>query len=122
MSNINYHNRYFKSVSNSGSGEVDAETIFHYQQQDDIVSATYQGGAIRFGTLIAKVASDGSLDMRYQHVNQQGELMTGKCHSVPEQLSDGRLRMHETWQWTSGDGSSGTSQIEEVRSQSSDLD
>ncbi|MGB0384209.1 MAG: n-acetylglutamate synthase [Ardenticatenaceae bacterium] len=115
MSKINYHNRYFRSVSNSGSGEVDGDTIFHYQQQGDIVSATYQGGAIRFGTLIAKVAADGSLDMRYHHVNQEGDLMTGKCHSVPEVLSDGRLRMHETWQWSSGDRSSGKSQIEEIK-------
>ena len=115
MTQINYHNRYFKSVSNSGSGEVDADTIFHYQQEDDIVSATYRGGAIRFGTLIAKVASDSSLDMRYQHINQQGKLMTGMCHSVPEVLSDGRLLMHETWQWTSGDRSSGKSQVEEVK-------
>jgi hypothetical protein len=52
--------------------------------------------------------------MRYQHVNKQNELMTGRCHSVPERLPDGRLRMHESWQWTSGDNSSGESVIEEV--------
>jgi hypothetical protein len=28
---------------------------------------------------------------------------------------DGRLRLHERWQWTSGDGASGESVIEEVR-------
>jgi hypothetical protein len=41
--------------------------------------------------------------------------MTGTCISTPEILPDGRLRLHESWRWTSGDGSSGESAIEEVR-------
>ena len=53
--------------------------------------------------------------MRYHHVNAAGELMTGVCRSTPELLPDGRVRLHERWQWTSGDGSSGESVIEEVR-------
>ena len=57
---------------------------------------------------------DGSLDIRYHHVNAKDELMTGICRSVPEVLSDGRLRLHEKWQWTSGDSSSGESVVEEV--------
>ncbi len=53
--------------------------------------------------------------MRYQHVNRDGELMTGHCRSTPELLPDGRLRLHESWQWTSGDGSRGESIIEEIK-------
>lgn len=26
--------------------------------------------------------------------------MTGRCESRPENLEDGRLRMHEKWHWT----------------------
>ena len=113
-----YHNRIFASVSNSANGEVDATTRFHYRQEGDvangnaIVWATYQGGGVAVGTLVAKVASDGSLDMRYSHVNRNGELMTGTCQSTPEILPDGRLRLHERWRWTSGDGSQGESIIE----------
>jgi hypothetical protein len=66
------------------------------------------------GLLIAKVGDDGCLDMRYQHLNTAGELMTGICRSTPELLPDGRLRMHESWQWASGDGSTGESVIEET--------
>ena len=113
---IDYDDRYFRSVSNSPSGEVDGDTIFHYRQQGDIVWGTYSGGAIRFGTLVALVDKKGRLDMRYQHVNQKGELMTGTCRSVPETLPDGRLRLHEKWRWTSGDGSSGESIVEELAS------
>jgi hypothetical protein len=114
-SRINYDNRRFVSVSNSGNGEVGAATIFHYHQEGDLVWATYRGGAIVFGSLIAKVDDEDCLDMRYQHLNAVGELQTGKCRSLPELLPDGRLRLHEQWQWTSGDCSAGESVIEEIR-------
>lgn len=113
MNNINYNNRRFRSVSNSGSGEVDGATVFHYRQEGDVVWATYAGGAIKQGVLVATVGENGRLQMRYSHVNQHGDLMTGVCESVPEMLANGRLCLHESWQWTSGDGSSGTSVIEE---------
>jgi hypothetical protein len=110
---INFDNRFFRSVQNSSTGEVNAETRFHYRQKGQVVWATYEGGGITFGTLIASVLADGSLDMRYSHVNNRGELMTGRCRSIPEAMADGRIRLHEKWQWTSGDLSSGESVVEE---------
>lgn len=112
---ISYDGRRFTSVSNSANGEVSTATVFEYRQDGRLVWATYGGGAIVFGTLIAKADELDHLDMRYQHLNTAGELMTGRCHSTPEVLPDGRLRLHEQWQWTSGDGSAGTSVIEELR-------
>jgi hypothetical protein len=111
---FNYNNRYFTSLENSGTGEVSGETIFHYRQKDDLVWATYHGGKIKFGALIAQMEPDGHLDMRYQHVNSDGKFMSGLCKSIPEVLPDGRYRVHESWQWTSGDESQGTSVIEEL--------
>lgn len=109
-----YDNKTFRSVTNTPNGDVSGDTLFHYHQQDQIVWADYSGGAIVKGFLIATVLEDNCLDMRYQHVNTQGELMTGKCHSTPEHLPDGRIRLHERWQWTSGDNSSGESIVDEV--------
>ena len=111
---INYNNRKFTSVSNSGSGEVDGNTIFNYNQDGNVLWATYSGGAIKFGTLTGLVHEDGSLDFRYSHVNTDDIIMTGQCKSTPEQLADGRIRLHEKWQWTSGDMSSGNSIVEEI--------
>lgn len=111
---INYNNKTFKSVSNTAHGEVDASTTFYYKQEDNIVTATYQGGNILRGNLIAKVDDHNCLDMRYQHLNQNYQFMTGRCVSTPEILPDGRIRLHESWEWTSGDYSSGESIIEEV--------
>ncbi|MFO7824888.1 MAG: n-acetylglutamate synthase, partial [Cyclobacterium sp.] len=55
-----------------------------------------------------------NIDMRYHQVNFEGELMTGRCSSRPEVMENGKIRLHENWEWTSGDGSRGTSILEEV--------
>ena len=112
---FNYNNKTFTSISNSGSGEVDGETRFSYKQTDNVLWATYSGGAIKFGTLTGLVHEDGSLDFRYSHVNRDDVIMTGCCLSTPEILPDGRIQLHEKWQWTSGDMSAGESIVEELK-------
>jgi hypothetical protein len=111
---INYNNRKFRSVQNSASGEVGSETVFHYHQQGEVVWAEYSGGEIVRGALIAKCDASGNLDMRYQHINSRGELMTGECRSTPGLLPDGRLWLHEKWQWTCGTRARGESMLEEI--------
>ncbi|RYY88147.1 MAG: n-acetylglutamate synthase [Chitinophagaceae bacterium] len=112
---INYNGRKFRGVTNTENGEVSGDTEFQYRQSGAIVTAIYSGGPILIGHLLATADAQGVLDMRYHHVNTNGELMTGTCRSVPELLPDGRLRMHESWQWTSGAQSSGQSIVEEVK-------
>ena len=73
MNKINYDNRVFKSVSNSETGEVSQDTTFYYHQKDDLVWAEYSGGAVVFGTLIAKILENSVLEMRYQHLNRNND-------------------------------------------------
>ena len=110
---INYNNKLFKPINNTENGETSNETIFRYKQTRNILTAEYTGGKIIFGHLIGLVDKSGNIEMRYHQVNNQGELMTGICHSKPERLANGKIRLHETWQWTSGDKSKGQSIIEE---------
>ena len=111
---MNYDGRIFRSAGKT-SGDVNAHTTFHYHQAGDVVGATYHGGGVAFGTLIASALPYGQLDMRYQQVSATGAIKTGRCHSTPELLADGRLRLHEIRQWTEGGEGTGESQIEEVR-------
>ena len=111
---INYHGKSFRPVQNSENGETSAETIFQYRQEENILTSTYSGGKIKTGHLIGLVDGKGQIEMRYHQVNSSGELMTGICRSVPEVLPNGKIRLHETWQWTSGDFSSGSSILEEI--------
>jgi len=110
---MNYNNKLFRPVSNTENGETSDETIFHYRQSGNILTSEYSGGKIVKGHLIGLVNEQGEIDMRYHQVNVHGEIMTGMCKSTPEILPNGKIRLHEKWQWTSGDGSSGSSVIEE---------
>ena len=111
---MSYEGRVFRSVANSETGDVGEGTLFHYRQEKQIVWATYEGGAVAFGTLLARRLPDDSLDMRYHHITTQGEMKAGRCRSRPEVLADGRLRLHERWQWTEGGTESGESIVEEI--------
>jgi hypothetical protein len=110
---VSYEGLAFRSLENP-HGEVDGETRFFYRQAGSRVWAIYRGGAIAFGSLVAAAAADGRLDMRYQHVNRAGDWREGRCHSTPEHLPDGRLRLHESWRWTAGADGEGQSTVEQL--------
>ncbi len=110
---MNYHDKIFRPISNSANGETSEQTVFQYKQMGNILTAEYAGGQIQKGHLIGLVDELGNIDMRYHQVNDKGELMTGICQSTPELLPNGKIRLHEQWEWTSGDKSKGTSIIEE---------
>ena len=59
--------------------------------------------------------ADGILDLRYQHVSTTHEIRTGRCRSTPELLEDGRIRLHEQWEWTEGGTGAGSSVVEQVK-------
>ena len=110
---INYNDKIFRPVVNSENGETSSETIFVYKQIGNILTSEYSGGKIVKGHLIGLVDEKGEIEMRYHQINQKGELMTGVCKSKPEILENGKIRLHESWEWTSGDKSNGQSIIQE---------
>ena len=110
---IDYNNKVFRPVANTENGETSNETVFHYRQSGNVLTSAYSGGKIVQGHLIGLVDAAGNINMRYHQVNVHGELMTGICTSVPELLPNGKIRLHETWEWTSGDRSKGNSVLEE---------
>lgn len=111
---MDYNNRCFRPISNSDNGEVSGEMVFKYEQSDDILTCSYSGIQIKAGHLIGRVDKEGKIEMRYHQLNAEGKFMTGKCTSVPEIMKNGKIRLHETWQWTSGDLSKGSSILEEI--------
>lgn len=111
---INYHNKKFRAIQNSDNGEITEEVVFHYKQEGTILSCSYSGGEIMQGHLLGKVDKEGSIDLVYHQLNKQGEIRTGKCFSHPEITEEGKIVLHEQWQWTSGDGSKGTSLLKEI--------
>ncbi len=111
---INYNNKRFRPISSSENSETDASTVFVYKQSGNIVTASYSSKNIVSGHLIGLVSANGSINMRYHQVNKKGDLMTGICTSTPEIHTNGKLTLHEEWQWTSGNKSKGTSKLQEL--------
>ncbi|MBS1795250.1 MAG: n-acetylglutamate synthase [Acidobacteria bacterium] len=110
---IDYNGKTFRPVGSTENGETSAATVFHYKQDGAILTAEYAGGKIRLGHLLGLVDDAGNIEMHYHQINERGEMMTGVCRSVPEILPNGKIRLHESWTWTSGDRSSGRSTLEE---------
>ena len=104
--------RWFRAVAAADGGEVGPETMFRYAEEDGDVWATYAGGAVRRGYLVGTRDGD-RLDFRYVQLSEAGLTSSGHCVATISALPDGRLRLEESWQWESRDGS-GTSVAEEI--------
>lgn len=66
------------------------------------------------GHLKGIVEENGIIAMSYHQVTLYHEIMTGVCRSVPEIMPNGKIKLREKWQWTTGDRSSGESILEEI--------
>lgn len=110
---ININNKKFKALSNSENGQISEATIFHYYQDEDIIWANYAGGEILRGSIIGTIKGS-SLNFVYQHLNIKKDIMTGRCTTQIEIEDNGKYRLIENWQWTSGDLSKGTSILIEI--------
>lgn len=106
---INYDDKYFLIKQNSDNGEVNNQTIFHYHQKENIIWADYAGGEIVKGYLVGTVDYNGNLNFSYQHVNDKQQIRIGICASNPIVLDNGKLELHEKWQWLNEDKSKGDS-------------
>ena len=113
LTKINYEGKRFVPRENTENGEVDGDTVFCYHQIGTDFHAEYAGGEVKKGFMIGKVCENGELDFYYQHLNQSDEIRAGKCHSIPL-VKNGKLEMHEEWQWLNGDCSRGNSIVVEI--------
>lgn len=111
---IDYNNRRFKVIGNAESGDVFNDLIFHYKQMGNVLTCSYNDKKIRSGHLIGLVDKTGLIDMRYHQVSTEGIIKTGKCLSTPTILENGKIKLHEKWQWTSGDMGNGESFLIEI--------
>lgn len=111
---MNYNSKRFKPVSSSENSEVLEEVIFEYKQEGNKLSCKYSGGSILQGHLLGIVDDYGNIEIRYHQINLKEILMSGICTSKPEIMKNGKVRLREQWQWTSGDKSCGESILEEI--------
>jgi hypothetical protein len=106
---INYDGRRF-----SPSPAAPGRPVANYHQHEDLIWAEFSGGEVRRGSLAGTSAADGALRFGYCMVLTTGEPITGICHSVPEVLADGRIRLTEHWERFGNAADSGISILEEL--------
>lgn len=108
---INYEGRRFRSAQADPDGQA---PVAAYRQDGDLVWADFAGGEVRRGSLVGTCAPDGTLDFSYSMVNNDGGVVSGYSHAIPELLADGRIRLHETWERYGQHGEIGASYLDEV--------
>ncbi len=98
-------------VADQSPGQVGTRTRFAYHEQDGHIWAEYEGGDVVRGHLVGTREGD-RLDFRYVQLTRDGSTASGHCVSTVGELPDGRLRLEESWEWESREGS-GTSVVEQ---------
>ena len=99
-------------VADQAPGQVGTRTRFTYHEEKGAIWADYAGGDVLRGHLVGTRTGD-RLDFRYIQLKQDGTTSSGHCASTVVDLTDGRVRLEERWEWESQEGS-GTSVVEEL--------
>ena len=99
-------------VADQAPGQVGTRTRFTYHEKDGEIWAEYTGGDVVRGHLVGTRDGD-RLDFRYVQLKRDGTTSSGHCVSTVVELADGRVRLEETWEWESQEGS-GASVVEQV--------
>lgn len=107
------HNRRF-SVANNAQGLSGAGTVFHYQVDVDAISGTYQGGRIRTGQQVGRVTGSDTIELLYQCLTTEGELLAGWSRGTVGVDPAGRTTLSFVWGWLSGATGGGESNYVEV--------
>jgi hypothetical protein len=96
-------------VENSENGKVNAETIFEYKQQGDLVTADYHGGTILYGKIIAKLKGN-NLEMLYQCITIHNELKAGKAFAEISLIENKKMKLKLNWEWLDNKNEKGVSE------------
>ncbi|WP_163411449.1 hypothetical protein [Flavobacterium ajazii] len=113
MNKFNFDNKKFALIQNSDNGEVNTETIFNYKQQDNLVTAEYFGGTIKYGKIIADLKDD-QLNMLYQCLTTDNQLKAGKALAQITLTENGKIKLSLDWEWLTNGNDKGKSEYIEI--------
>ena len=82
----------FALISNTAGNASAGETIFTFQQSDQAVRATYEGGGVVLGAIIGQIESENRLNVLFQQVTSDGKLCGGEGRMDVRVSSDGKLQ------------------------------
>jgi len=106
-------NRRF-TVANNTQGLSGTGTVFHYHVEGDAISSTYQGGRIRIGQQVGRVTGPDSIELLFQCLTTEGEMLAGWSRGTVGVDHAGRTTLSFVWGWLSGATGGGESSYVEL--------
>jgi hypothetical protein len=113
MNIFDFNNKRFALVQNSDNGQVNTETIFNYKQDQNLVTADYFGGTIKYGKIIAELSGD-QLNMLYQCLTTDHQLKAGKALAQITLTENGKIKLVLNWEWLTNGNENGQSEYIEI--------
>jgi hypothetical protein len=101
-------------VQTADNGVVNHETIFHFTQDKNVISAQYTGGKIHMGFLVGTLPSDNQLTFSYCQIQTDGTLDNGVSLCNLSKNQDGKIILTEHFEWKSRPGEFGTNIFQEI--------
>jgi len=95
------NNRRF-TVAHNTHGLSGAGTVFHYLVQGEAISGTYEGGRIRLGMQVGRVTGANTIELLYQCLTLEGELLSGWSRGTVGIDHAGLTTLAFEWGWLSG--------------------
>lgn len=110
---MNLSNKHFELVENS-DGHASAKTIMRFSEQAEPYLAAYSGPNTVYGQVIVSTSKAGIIEMLYQSLTTDGELVAGRAQVSLSKNKNEKLVMQLNWQWLTGSLNSGISVWHEV--------
>ncbi|WP_448653615.1 hypothetical protein ACSHWC_10985 [Pseudomonas fluorescens] len=107
------NNRRF-AVANNTQGLSGSGTVFHYWVEGDAISGTYQGGRIRTGQQVGRVTGANTLELLFQCLTLEGELLAGWSRGTVGVNDAGLTTLAFEWGWLTGATGGGESSYIEM--------
>ena len=107
------NNRRF-TVADNTHGLSGAGTVFDYCVEDDAITGTYQGGRIRIGHQVGRVTGVDTIELLYQCLTNDGEMLAGWSRGTVGVDCAGRTTLTFVWGWLSGATGGGESSYVEL--------
>jgi len=111
---ISLDNVHMNVVKTDACGVVNHETIFYFQQKNNMVSAEYTGGKIQQGFLVGRFDEKDHFLFSYCQLQIDGKLDNGASECEVSKDQDGKILLTEHFEWASRPGEFGVNVFKEL--------
>lgn len=110
---INISGKRFVTTGNE-HGLSAAGTVFTYYMDEEEITGHYSGGPIKTGQLVGRVTAENRIEVLFQCLTAEGELLSGRSTGEVSLNADSRTELDFEWVWLSGGEGGGTSSYIEI--------